>query len=147
MRSLEANRALATKFGEAWNTHNMRLFDEIFHQDAEWHVAAPPHGNSGPFVFPPPTPRDQTPTCEKTIMNKQEMMEVFDTILSVFNQFSIEITSIIAEGDTVVAESQGRAVAPQNGRIYNNMYCYVMKVRDGKIALFKEYQNTLMRFD
>ena len=142
--SIENNRALATKFGEAWNAHNMQLFDEIFHPDAEWHVGAPPHFRSEPLVFPASLKGDHTGRDEKTIMNKAEMMEVFDVILSVFNKFSLEITSIVAEGDTVIAEAQGRAVAPKDGTTYNNMYCYVMKIKEGKIALFKEYQNTLL---
>jgi ketosteroid isomerase-like protein len=147
MSSLKDNRALAVKFGEAWNTHNMALFDEIFHRDLRWHVAVTPYGQSEPPVFQSPLLRDQKVTWDKTIMNKQEMMAVFEMTLSAFAQFSIEITSITAEGDTVVAESLGRAVNPQNGRIYNNIYCYVMKIQDGKIVLFREYQNTLLVFD
>jgi ketosteroid isomerase-like protein len=147
MSSAETNRALATKFEKAWNTHGMRLFDEIFHPDLQWHVAVTPYGQSEPPVFQSPLLRDQKMIWDKTIMNKQEMMAVFDMTLTAFRQFSIEITSITIEGDTVVAESLGRAVNPHNGRIYDNIYCYVMKVKDGQIILFREYQNTLLVFD
>ena len=147
MGSMEANRALATKFGEAWNTRNMVLFDEIFHPDLRWHVAVTPYGQSQPPVFQSPLLREQKMIWDRTIMTKQEMMAAFEMTLAGFEKFSIEITSTIVEGDTIVAESLGRAVHPKNGRIYDNIYCYVMKIKDSKIILFREYQNTLLVFD
>ena len=147
MSSVEAKRALAVKFGEAWNARNMALFDEIFHPDAKWHVAVTPYDQSEPPAFQSPLLRDHKMIWVKTIMDKQEMMAAFEITLNGFKEFSIEITSITVEGDTVVAESLGRAVNPQNGRTYNNIYCYVMKIQDEKIILFREYQNTLLVFD
>jgi ketosteroid isomerase-like protein len=147
MSSAEANRALALKFGEAWNTRNMRLFDEIFHPELKWHVAVTPYDQSEPPVFQSPLLRDQKMIWDKTVMDKRETVAAFAMTLAGFKEFSIEITSTTVEGDTVVAESLGRAVNPQNGRVYNNIYCYVMKIRDGRIVLFREYQNTLLVFD
>jgi ketosteroid isomerase-like protein len=147
MSPIEAKRALAVKFGDAWNTRNMGLFDEIFHPELKWHVAVTPYDQSEPPVFQSSLLRDRKMIWTKTIMSKQEMMAAFEMTLGGFKEFSIEITSITVEGDTVVAESLGRAVNPQNGRVYNNIYCYVMKIKDGKIILFREYQNTLLVFD
>ena len=147
MSSIEANRALATKFAEAWNTRNMRLFDEIFHPQARWHIAVTPYDQSEPPVFQSPLLSRHKMIWTKTILDKPEMMAIFDMTLSAFEQFSIEITSITVEGETVVAESLGKAVNPGNGRIYDNIYCYVMKIKDEQIFLFREYQNTLLLFD
>lgn len=51
------------------------------------------------------------------------------------------IDNVIAEGDFVVVQSRGRAET-KHGRTYNNTYCHVFRVRDGKIAEVMEYLDT-----
>ena len=147
MNLIEARRSLALKFGEAWNTRNMRLFDEIFHPDLIWHVAVTRYDQVQPDAFQSPLLSKHKTIWDKTIYNKQEMMVIFEMTLSGFEHFSIDITSVTVEEDRVVAESLGTAINPANGRTYNNVYCYVMKIKDEKIVLFREYQNTLLVFD
>jgi len=52
------------------------------------------------------------------------------------------VKSMTAEGDRVAieAESYGKHV---NGKIYNNQYHFLMKIRDGKICELKEYMDTM----
>jgi uncharacterized protein len=52
-----------------------------------------------------------------------------------------EIRSLTAEGNVVTIESrlQGTLV---NGRHYDNDYCFVFEVRDGKAAVMREYMDT-----
>ena len=54
-----------------------------------------------------------------------------------------EITphNLIAEGDFVAMQSRGRA-RTKTGRDYNNTYCHVFRVRDGKVAEVTEYLDT-----
>lgn len=54
-----------------------------------------------------------------------------------------EIENLIAEGDVVVAQTAGRAET-LDGKPYNNTYCQVMRIRDGKIAEVKEYLDTAL---
>jgi hypothetical protein len=54
-----------------------------------------------------------------------------------------EIENLIAEGDIVVAQTAGRAET-LDGKPYNNTYCQVMRIRDGKIAEVKEYLDTAL---
>jgi uncharacterized protein len=50
---------------------------------------------------------------------------------------------LIAEGDLVVVEAHGRNVT-RNGRTYNNTYCNVLRLEDGKISEWMEYCDTAL---
>lgn len=51
------------------------------------------------------------------------------------------IDSMTAEADVVVVQSRGTAET-KDGRSYNNTYCQVFRIRDGKIGEVKEYFDT-----
>ncbi len=55
----------------------------------------------------------------------------------------LELQSLVAEGDTVVAQVQGKAWG-RNGLPYNNTYCHVFEVREGKIQADTEYLDTAL---
>jgi ketosteroid isomerase-like protein len=48
---------------------------------------------------------------------------------------------IIAEGETVVVEARGEN-ATRGGKPYENSYCYVFELRDGKVSALTEYADT-----
>ncbi len=50
--------------------------------------------------------------------------------------------TFIAEGDRVALEAES-FTQTRNGRNYNNLYHFVFVVRDGKIAIVKEYLDTM----
>jgi ketosteroid isomerase-like protein len=50
-------------------------------------------------------------------------------------------TTIVAEGDTVVVELTGAGKTRAGGR-YDNVYCQVLQVRDGRITRLTEYLDT-----
>lgn len=56
----------------------------------------------------------------------------------------IQITprTFTVEGDRVALEAESYTQT-RNGRIYNNLYHFVFKLRDGKIAAVKEYLDTM----
>jgi ketosteroid isomerase-like protein len=54
-----------------------------------------------------------------------------------------EIEGLTAEGDVVVAQTAGTAET-HDGTPYNNTYCQVIRIRDGKIAAVKEYFDTAL---
>lgn len=51
--------------------------------------------------------------------------------------------NFIAEGDTVVVEAKGDNVA-RSGERYDNEYCMVWKVENGRIVQIKEYCDTAL---
>jgi ketosteroid isomerase-like protein len=63
----------------------------------------------------------------------------------VFGQLKAGIAStidnMIAEGDVVVVQLRGKAET-KDGRLYNNTYCHVLRMRNGKIGDVTEYFDT-----
>ena len=53
---------------------------------------------------------------------------------------SSQIEQLTAEGDIVVAQTSGNAET-RDGTPYNNTYCQVIRIRDGRIAAVKEYMD------
>jgi ketosteroid isomerase-like protein len=53
------------------------------------------------------------------------------------------IHTVIAEGDSVVVEFEGNATLA-NGARYDNQYCMVFTLRDGRISRVNEYFCTLL---
>ncbi|TCS10330.1 nuclear transport factor 2 family protein [Caulobacter sp. BK020] len=57
------------------------------------------------------------------------------------DQYLNTADAIIAEGDTVVVECRGK-VTTKTGKRYDNTYCWVLRMGDGKIAALTEYMDT-----
>jgi ketosteroid isomerase-like protein len=68
-----------------------------------------------------------------------------DLLTPLFAQFADQYLNvadtIIAEGDTVVVECRGK-VTTKTGKRYDNTYCWVCRLADGKIASLTEYMDT-----
>ena len=80
-----------------------------------------------------------------TFEGKQALME--NLLGPLFGQLKAGIAStidgLIAEGDRVVALTQGQAET-HDGTPYNNTYCQVIRIADGKIAEVTEYMDTAL---
>ena len=80
-----------------------------------------------------------------TFEGKQALME--NLLGPLFGQLKAGIAStidgLIAEGDMVVALTQGQAET-HDGTPYNNTYCQVIRIADGKIAEVTEYMDTAL---
>lgn len=57
------------------------------------------------------------------------------------DQYLNTADAIIAEGDTVVVECRGK-VTTKTGKRYDNTYCWVCRLADGKIRSLTEYMDT-----
>lgn len=70
-----------------------------------------------------------------------------DLLAPLFAQFAGKYTneakSFIAEGDRVVVECQGH-VKTKAGEAYNNSYCLIYRLRDGKIVELVEYLDSAL---
>jgi uncharacterized protein len=79
----------------------------------------------------------------RTYRGKQEV--VAELLRPLFAQFADQYTNtahrFIAEDDYVVVECRGR-VTTKSGKPYNNTYCWVCRVADGKLHELTEYLDT-----
>ena len=57
------------------------------------------------------------------------------------DRYTAEASRFIAEDDYVVVEFRGR-VMTKRGQPYNNTYCYIFRLADGKVAEITEYLDT-----
>ena len=74
--------------------------------------------------------------------DKGQVADFADSIFDVFPKgIKFTIHGMVAEGDTVAMETEslGEHVS---GKVYNNFYHMLVKIRDGKITLLKEYLDT-----
>ena len=80
-----------------------------------------------------------------TYIGKQPIAE--DLLGPLFGQLKAgiasEIERLIAEDDLVVALTSGTAETA-GGTPYNNTYCQVIRIADGRIAAVKEYMDTAL---
>jgi uncharacterized protein len=78
-----------------------------------------------------------------TCNNKQELVNKVLMPLTAQLEGGITLTphNFIAEGDFVVMQSQGKATT-KNDKPYNNTYCHVFRVANGKVQEVTEYLDT-----
>jgi len=118
---------------------NKQLMQEIFAELAR--------GNGKPFVdamaddFSWIIPGNSTWSGAwrgKVAVRGELLRPLFDRFEGVYTN---EAQRFIAEGDYVVVECRGK-VMTKSGRPYNNTYCYVCRLADGKLRELTEYMDT-----
>ena len=78
---------------------------------------------------------------------KAEALELTKMITAAFPQglrFTIDAMTVEGERVAVEAHSEGRHAS---GRDYRNQYHFLVKIRDGKIVMLKEYMDTQHAMD
>ena len=107
-------------------------------------------GNSGPFVESMAddfrwTVTGATP-WSKTYDGKQAVLnELLGQLRSRFDE-PVKVTAhrFIAEDDYVVIEARGEGNVTRAGTPYNNTYCFVFRLADGKVREVTEYLDTAL---
>lgn len=118
---LDAWRAFATRDAER--------IGAVFTADAEW--LAPP-GNATARAL----------GRESHLVGRERITRFLaEEFHMVFHDATIEFRAVVAEGDTVVVEERMRARLA-NGRAYDNDYCFLFEVADGRIRRVREYMDT-----
>lgn len=122
--STETNKQTVMKFFEAGNRGDMDTCFGLIADDIRW-------TNMG------------TTSLSGTYSGKAELMEKL--LGPLFGQLKqgihMDVVRLLAEGDHVVAQTQGTAET-LDGRPYNNSYCWVIRVRDGQFAELTEFMDT-----
>ena len=122
--STEENRAIVQKFYEASNSGDMDTCFDLIADDIRW-------TNIG------------TTSLSGTFNGKTELQERL--LGPLFGQLKKGIRTtvhrLVAENDFVVAQTSGTAET-LDGRPYNNSYCWLIRIRKGKIVEVTEYMDT-----
>ena len=120
----EENKKVVRQFYEAGNRGDMETCFGLVADDIRW-------TNMG------------TTSLSGTYAGKAELMEKL--IGPLFGQLKqgihMDIQQLVAEGERVVAVTSGTAET-LDGRPYNNSYCWVIRVQNGKLAEVIEYSDT-----
>ncbi len=118
------NKAIARTFYEAANGGEIPRSIELLADDVTWtNIGTTPF--SGTFV-------GKQAVMDKLLVRVLRRLE---------RGIQTTIENMIGEGEYVVVQSRGRAMT-RGGEAYNNTYCHVFRVRDGRIISVTEYMDT-----
>jgi ketosteroid isomerase-like protein len=98
-------------------------FLSLFHDDFEWTIPG-----TGPVSG-----------TKKGMKSFLELIETVADRLEVY--ITVKVTNLIACGEWVITESLGDSLT-KKGEPYNQTYCHLWRVENGKIARYIEYHDT-----
>lgn len=82
-----------------------------------------------------PFPRMEGAEAIAEALGGQLVRKMFD----LSRPFGLEIRRMIADGDVAVVQQRLTATAKETGQAYDNQYCWVYEIRDGRITVLEEY--------
>lgn len=120
---------------------NKLIIQDIFEALAE--------GNDGPFIDAMADDFQWTwmgsGALDKSFIGKKTFLEELWQAVrtTLIPPFIVKAQNIIADDHCVVIEAIGENKTP-DGKIYNNKYCWVCLMKDGKIHKLREYMDTAL---
>lgn len=126
MMGTSENKQLLQSIFDGLATGDGRTFNESLADDFCWHMIGD-NAWSGSY-------RGKKEVREKLL---DPLFEQFAT------RYTNKAVRFIAEGDFVVVECRGDVMA-KTGKRYNNTYCWVCRVEDGKLKELMEYMDTAL---
>jgi len=124
---MHANLAAVETLYEAFASGDMELAASVMAPDVQWHEAEN-------YVF-----ADRNPYVGAQAV----FAGVFGRTAEVFDGFSVEVGTLIGDGETVAMQGRYRAVATATGIEVNPQVVHWFTVRDGKITAFQQHVDTL----
>jgi ketosteroid isomerase-like protein len=123
MNQAETNKQTVSRFLELFSSGDVGDTMAMFAEDATWWVAG-------------------TMPISGTYSKAQFTDLLSGVLTSCKGPIKITPKAFTAEGDRVAVEAESYTETNQ-GRVYNNLYHFLFKVRDGQIAAVKEYLDTM----
>lgn len=121
-----ANKNLIRLFLSHFEKGNVNHILENMSDDATWWVNGKPH------LFP-----------FAGLKTKAEMRSVFHELFALFDGgLKMELQSAISEGDAVAVEARSRGVT-KSGKLYENGYHFLFRLRNGLITEVREYTDPM----
>ena len=149
MDELQANKQVALEFIRAFNDGDLATLRDLLADDFVWNKPINREGETQPQPFQ-----------SEQLRGRSYPIPAFrdrDAVLSVLERHvfaaapedrdHLQVMSVTAEDDRVGLQVEGNGRNPANGRRYGNIYFVLMRVRDGKVVLYREYQDTMHTFD
>ena len=125
----EENKRLLQRVFDELARGNSGALIEVLADDVEWHVTG-------------------TTKFSRTYRGKASLMN--DLLAPLFSQLAEQFVMVgerfITDGDHVVVEARGK-VTTKTGKPYNNKYCWVFRVEDGRVKEITEYMDTQLVVD
>lgn len=124
--NITANKNLVKPFLSHFQKGGVNEILEMMSDDATWWVNGKPHLSA-----------------ISGLRTKEEMRPVFNDLFAFFDgRLAMQLKSSIGEGDIVAAEARSLGET-RSGRIYENEYHILFRIRGGKIAEVREYTDLL----
>ena len=127
--STDETRAVIEDFYAALRKGNRARLLELLAPDAVW---IPPAAA--------PVPRTEGAEAIADALGGDIVRSTFD----LSKPFALEVRRILADGDVAVVQQRLTATAKATGADYDNQYCWIYEVRDGRIAVLEEYADTIV---
>lgn len=118
-------RQLITSYTIAFQSRDREALAKVLDEDVEWH---PPKGG----VFE-----------GRVIKGREELLDIFCGPNQLFNPdtYRIDIDRIIVETNTAVV-IQTLSAETHTGLAYNNKYCWVYTIIEGRVSRLDEFTDT-----
>lgn len=124
--SIEENKRIVREFLNHFKTSNADGLIDGMTEDATWWVNGKRH------LFP-----------SAGTKTKAEAASMFRNMLAAYsNGLDMKIIDMIGEEDSVAVEARSQATT-HSGKIYENEYFILFKIRDTKIASAREYTDLM----
>jgi ketosteroid isomerase-like protein len=125
----EHNRAAIISAWKVFKTRDPQQIGALFTEDAEWLA---PENNATSIAL----------NGSHHIVGRALIAQFLASdMYRVFHDVRIDIRHIFADADTVIVEDTMHAIVP-NGTAYDNDYCFVFELEDGRIKRVREYMDT-----
>lgn len=119
---------------KAFATRDPARIEAVFTEDAQWH--APP-GNATAIAL----------GYSEHVLDRKTIVRFLSHELATLFVADVKSTpvSLVAEGHVAVLETRFHGTLA-SGRSYDNDYCFVIEVKDGRIHRMREYMDTQRGF-
>ncbi|QWF83617.1 nuclear transport factor 2 family protein [Amycolatopsis sp. CA-230715] len=127
MTSTEENRELLRRVFDEMAKGNVRALSEAMADDFRW-------------VFPGDWSWSRTWEPKEAVLTKllRPLMAQFDD-----DGYRLEADYVLADGDRVAVQARGRGTT-RRGRAYHQTYCFVFRVRNGRLTEVIEHCDTAL---
>jgi uncharacterized protein len=121
-------------------TENKKLLEDIFDDMARGNTRAMSEAMADEFrwVFPGDWSWSGTWEPKQAVLD-----ELLRPLMAQFESYRSEAGLILADGNRVVVQARSRATT-KRGDPYNQTYCYIFRVRDGRLTEVVEHCDTAL---